>query len=119
VIPCASRPPRPSTFSDYSLRVHHLVTGMTGISFHMQWLLTSQLHGSVSQREQLVFVTDQTQYPYQTRSLPAQFLTPVHGMEYSVGLVKEIGIFCTCLKSFKKLLKCGLIGPTYTVMRKI
>jgi hypothetical protein len=28
---------------------------MTGISFHMQWPLTSQLHGSVSQREQLVF----------------------------------------------------------------
>jgi hypothetical protein len=28
---------------------------MTGNSLHMQWLLTSQLHGSVSQREQLVF----------------------------------------------------------------
>jgi hypothetical protein len=28
---------------------------MTGISLHMQWPLTSQLHGSVSQREQLVF----------------------------------------------------------------
>jgi hypothetical protein len=32
-----------------------LLTGMTGISLHMQWPLTSQLHGSVSQREQLVF----------------------------------------------------------------
>jgi hypothetical protein len=31
-----------------------LLTGMTGISLHMQWPLTSQLH--VSQREQLVFV---------------------------------------------------------------
>jgi hypothetical protein len=31
-----------------------LLTGMTGISLHMQWPLTSQLHGSVSQREQLV-----------------------------------------------------------------
>jgi hypothetical protein len=31
----------------------------------MQWPLTSQLHGSVSQREQLVFfVTDQTPRPY-------------------------------------------------------
>jgi hypothetical protein len=30
-----------------------LLTGMTGISLHMQWPLTSQLHGSVSQREQL------------------------------------------------------------------
>jgi hypothetical protein len=29
---------------------------MTGISLHMQWPLTSQLHGSVSQREQLVFL---------------------------------------------------------------
>jgi hypothetical protein len=32
-----------------------LLTGMTGISLHMQWPLTSQLHGSVSQREQLFF----------------------------------------------------------------
>jgi hypothetical protein len=30
-----------------------LITGMTGISLHMQWALTSQLHGSVSQTEQL------------------------------------------------------------------
>jgi hypothetical protein len=29
-----------------------LLTKMTGISLHMQWPLTSQLHGSVSQREQ-------------------------------------------------------------------
>jgi hypothetical protein len=29
---------------------------MTGISLHMQWPLTSQLHGSVSQREQLFFL---------------------------------------------------------------
>jgi hypothetical protein len=28
---------------------------MTGISLYMQWPLTSQLHGSVSQREQLDF----------------------------------------------------------------
>jgi hypothetical protein len=28
---------------------------MTGISLHMQWPLTSQSHGIVSQREQLVF----------------------------------------------------------------
>jgi hypothetical protein len=32
-----------------------LLTEMTGISLHRQWPLTSQLHGSVSQREQLVF----------------------------------------------------------------
>jgi hypothetical protein len=46
---------------------------MTGISLHMQWPLTSQLHGSVSHREQLFFfITDQTPCPYTTRSLPAQ-----------------------------------------------
>jgi hypothetical protein len=33
-----------------------LLTGMTGISLHMQWPLTSQSHGSVSQREQLAFL---------------------------------------------------------------
>jgi hypothetical protein len=32
-----------------------LLTGMTGISLHMKWPLTSQSHGSDSQREQLVF----------------------------------------------------------------
>jgi hypothetical protein len=32
-----------------------LLTGMAGISLHRQWPLTSQLHGSVSQREQLDF----------------------------------------------------------------
>jgi hypothetical protein len=45
---------------------------MTVISLHMQWPLTSQWHGSVSQREQFVFVTDQTPRPYPTRRLPAQ-----------------------------------------------
>jgi hypothetical protein len=51
-----------------------LLTRMTGNSLHMQWPLTSQLHGSVSQREQLFcfFVTDQTPCPNLTRSLPAQ-----------------------------------------------
>jgi phosphorylcholine metabolism protein LicD len=29
-----------------------LLTGMTGISLHMQWPLTFQLHGRVTQREQ-------------------------------------------------------------------
>jgi hypothetical protein len=32
-----------------------LLTGMTGNSLHMQWPLTSQSDGSVSQREQLFF----------------------------------------------------------------
>jgi hypothetical protein len=33
-----------------------LLNGMTGNSLHMQWTLTSQWHGSVSQREQLFFL---------------------------------------------------------------
>jgi hypothetical protein len=46
-----------------------LLTGMTGISLHMQWPLTSQLRGSVSQREQLFFyVMDQNPHPF--RCLP-------------------------------------------------
>jgi hypothetical protein len=40
-------------FFYYSFWSTTLLTGMTGISLHMQWPLTSQLHGSVSQREQL------------------------------------------------------------------
>jgi hypothetical protein len=32
-----------------------LLTGMTSISLHMPLPLTSQPHGSVSQREQLIF----------------------------------------------------------------
>jgi hypothetical protein len=53
--PCAFPPPRPSIFSDCSFWSTALLTGMTGISLHMQWHLTSQLHGSVPLREQLVF----------------------------------------------------------------
>jgi hypothetical protein len=53
---------------------------MTGISLHMQWPLTSQPHGSVSQREQLFcfFVTDQTPRPY---------LTVVHSL---VGVLLQV-----------------------------
>jgi hypothetical protein len=40
---CAS-PLRPSIFSDYSFSCPP--PGMTGISLHMQWPLTSQSHGS-------------------------------------------------------------------------
>jgi hypothetical protein len=45
--PCASPPPWPSIFSNYSFWVRHLVN-----RDDKQWPLTSQLHGSVSQREQ-------------------------------------------------------------------
>jgi hypothetical protein len=47
-----------------------LLTGMTGNSLHMQWPLTSQLHGSVSEENNWFFVTDQTPCPYPTRSPP-------------------------------------------------
>jgi hypothetical protein len=46
--PFASPPPRPSIFSNYSFWVPALLAGVTGNSLHMQWPLTSQLHGSVS-----------------------------------------------------------------------
>jgi hypothetical protein len=50
--PCASPPPWPSIFSEYSFCVSTtLLTAMTGMSLHMQWPLTSQSHGSFSQRE--------------------------------------------------------------------
>jgi uncharacterized membrane protein YhfC len=52
--PCAFPPP-PYIFSDYSFWSTTLLTGVTGISLHMQWPLTSQLNSSVSQREQLFF----------------------------------------------------------------
>jgi hypothetical protein len=52
---CASPPPWASIFSDYSFWVHHFVNWDDGHSLHMQWPLTSQSHGSVSPREQLVF----------------------------------------------------------------
>jgi hypothetical protein len=54
VTPCASPPPGPSIFVGlFFLGSTTLLTGMTGLSLQMQWPLTSQLHGSVSQREQL------------------------------------------------------------------
>jgi hypothetical protein len=37
-----------------------LLTGMTGISLHMQWPPTSQLHGSFHKDNYCLFVTDQT-----------------------------------------------------------
>jgi hypothetical protein len=44
---CVSDPFVPLPFfSDYSFRVHQSLTRMTGNYLHMQWPLTSQLHGS-------------------------------------------------------------------------
>jgi hypothetical protein len=53
--PCASPPPRPSIFPIILFGSTTLLTRMTDNSLHMQWPLTSQSHGSVSQREQLFF----------------------------------------------------------------
>jgi hypothetical protein len=44
-----------------------LLTGMTGISLHIQWPLTSQLHRSVSQREQLFFCYGSNSTPLSDR----------------------------------------------------
>jgi hypothetical protein len=44
--PCASPPPWPSIFSDYFFLVHHLVNRDDWHTLHVQWPLTSQLHGS-------------------------------------------------------------------------
>jgi hypothetical protein len=43
-----------------------LLTRMTGSSLHVQWPLTSQLHGSVSQREQLFFCYGSNSTPFPT-----------------------------------------------------
>jgi hypothetical protein len=59
-----------------------LFTRMTGNSLHMQWPLTSQSHGSVSQREQLVFCYGSNSTPLSDKESPRPALTPVHGMEY-------------------------------------
>jgi hypothetical protein len=40
-----------------------LLTGMTGISLHMQWPLTSQLHGIALKENNWLFITDQTPRP--------------------------------------------------------
>jgi hypothetical protein len=44
--PCAFPPPQPSIFSNYSFWSTTLLTGMTGISLHIQWPLTSPYVGS-------------------------------------------------------------------------
>jgi hypothetical protein len=67
-----------------------LLTRMTSISLRMQWPLTSQLHGSVSQREQLVFCYGSNSTPLSDKESPRPALTLVHGMENCVGLNKAI-----------------------------
>jgi hypothetical protein len=46
-----------------------LLTGMTGISLHMQWPLTSRSHGSFLKENNCVFVTDQTPHPLYRQKL--------------------------------------------------
>jgi hypothetical protein len=46
----------PPFFPIILFRSTTLSTGMTGITLHMQWPLTSLSHGSVSQREHFVFL---------------------------------------------------------------
>jgi hypothetical protein len=54
--PCASPPPQPSIFADYSFLVHHPVNRDDDISLHMQWPLTSQLHGSALIQNKLPYI---------------------------------------------------------------
>jgi hypothetical protein len=68
--PCASSPPWPSFVSYYAFLVHHPVTGMTGISLHMQWPLTSQLHDSFLKENNCFVVTDQTPLILNSYKLP-------------------------------------------------
>jgi hypothetical protein len=57
--------PWPSIFSIVLFGSTTLLTGMTSFSLHMQWPLTSQSLGSVSQREQLVFHYGSNSYQVQ------------------------------------------------------
>jgi hypothetical protein len=62
--PCASPTPWLYIFQIIIFGSTTLLTaGLAGISFHTQWSLTSQSHGSFSQIEQLFFVRDQTPCP--------------------------------------------------------
>jgi hypothetical protein len=51
-----------SSFSPFTLSTT-LLTGMTGISLHLQWSLASQPHGSFLKENDCFFVTDQTRRP--------------------------------------------------------
>jgi hypothetical protein len=57
-----------------------LFTGMAGSSMHMQWPLTSQSHGCVSQREQLFFCYGSNSMPdcNLLESLPFKTLAEFH-----------------------------------------
>jgi hypothetical protein len=76
--PCASPPPWPSNFSNYSFWVHpddrHLLAHAMASDFSVAWQLLSKL-------TIVFFITDQT---------PCPVLTPAHGMEFCVGLDKAI-----------------------------
>jgi hypothetical protein len=64
VPPCASSPSWSIVFFQLFFFISTtLLTRMTGISSHVQWPLTYQLHNSFSQREQLFFIVDQTSRP--------------------------------------------------------
>jgi hypothetical protein len=66
---------------------------MTDISLHMQWPLTSQPHGSVSQREQLVFHYGSNSTPTYQKSV-SQFSKLLRKVDVDVeaaALVGELG----------------------------
>jgi hypothetical protein len=67
VAPCASPPPpRPSIFLIILFLSTTLLKGMTSISFHKQWPLTSQSRGSFLKENKWSFFMDQTPRPHPT-----------------------------------------------------
>jgi hypothetical protein len=76
-IPCASPPTQPYIFPIIHFGYTTLLTGMTGISLHLQWPLTPQSHGSFTQREPLFFVRDRTQRLYKV-----QIIFPLRKFNY-------------------------------------
>jgi hypothetical protein len=82
--PCAFPPPWPSIFSHYSFFVHHPVNRddrhLLALAMASGFSVTRQF----SQREKLVFRYGSNSKPLSNRSHPV--LTPVHGIEYFVGL---------------------------------
>jgi hypothetical protein len=88
---------------------------MTNISLHMQWPLTSQSHGSVSQREQLVFSYGSNSTPkfslYVFFAQPFRLLFPMGG--YRQFKYTEYVAFCfTYARSLAPVCMYVQIGVT-------
>jgi hypothetical protein len=97
---------------------------MTGISLHMHWPLTSQLHGSVSQREQLFFsVTDQTPRPTPSKKsllVPTHVYLPMYNkIQQREGIcsVVERSLRIVKLQMFAFLNHAQIVAVKHTIQR--